>query len=612
MFVAILCACLAPLLRATEVKPTPYNLSEAEMAKCLEGPGLLPFPGDCCHFIMCGEPRGYTNNGWKFICPSYLAWDPNHCVCTIDTIGCAAECEQVVFEAPTCPEVVNRPDCCLRETGQVYTQIDGTHYILQGENEVQQACPPGQKFYIDDCCCEGEPDIPNPTTCLYFNFDSANFVDKYHHQVATEELVHFIDMETTPIKERPFGNIYGAKFQEGAHMNVGRFNAGWLGDEFTIGFFFKLEDITEDFVMVHNGDIDGVGASVKIEFIVCPDGLFVVAGVHVCDRVEDVVGKVDPYVVGSWAHVAFRYNKGTLRLKVVTTDDSPRTIASRGDFEPDSMNNNDLIKVLQQYNTRAEQAIDDFQEDLTDLRAKSQSDDSKIEKIDELASTLDDMKASIVALGPFLNDERDGTNIRSFRDSKKFLKRIRLRCLNAGRGSFPTVKDVQQILDTFKSQYFNLVNLISQLNGKYKKICDLEESGHFSALNKKLLKKMKTVKRKLRKATYAFAQEDLDNRDGFGKTLEIWMEDAEVCIEVSKLLQKGRRKRDIDEQLRVRRDDGYGKPNFNIIPTKFDLKFGENLDGSLDEVVVCQFAYTDRQIDDLQDRGEVTLESGTI
>ncbi|CAH1794112.1 unnamed protein product [Owenia fusiformis] len=620
MLWAILLMCLPTVALAQEILPEFVRLNVTEQAKCNSGPGLIEYVGDCCHFVLCEEPRGTSERGWKFPCAVGTVWNPEKCACVLFELYPACDYDSCpvlpVYTPGVCPQDLNKEEeCCLVGTGQVYTAINATHYYL-GDEDLIQKCPDGQVFLVDDCCCEGDIATGNEIYChdFTFDFDPPSLRDSINQQDFAEEnlaVFVFVPVES-PIGMIPFGQGYALEFQFGASMTVPVYNGAWYGDQFTTAFSIKMDNITNDYVVAHNGGEDGIGATLKVEFINCPDGLYVLAGVCGCDRVEDIVAKVDSsFREGDWAHVTFRYDNGLVDLQMmkytgdILTPTAPLVNVTVN--ETDALPVEDLKKIFGQLSTRSRDEVDKIKADVEALKV---TEPRRIDELTEITDCLDESSSMLDEFDRYL-DKKNNNGFEKFKETKKTLRKLKNQCKRTRRGGLPDPAEHQTALDEFVREYNKLKEILGSLCDGHQKICDLTESNAFnSGLQgyRTIKNKIRYLKRKVRKLKESVGVENPPIEGSRGFKWDDWIEKCTKCIETATALgSSGRKRRNIDYQIstRVKRDDDDELRGPNIVKqTKHRLTYGEDLIGSMDRIIMCRFYWPEQDVINLQETGD--------
>ncbi|CAH1794512.1 unnamed protein product [Owenia fusiformis] len=226
-----------------------FELSASELASCEKNNGFTLDRENCCGFVRC-----FGRKGIRMQCPFMSVWHPQKCIC----VRAEESDECVILGCPnplpdfddSCPDFLEEQQCCLRTDGyesQIYTGMNDTaFYMYKGQ---LQECPPGQIFYVDSCCCEGEVDYGLSAPCAYFSFDK-NYKD------------------ISGIHSDPFD------------------------------------------IILHNGAEGGAHSSISIEVVITESENLIVAGVKACDRVQDIfIPLNENLVVGQWYHICLSYDK---------------------------------------------------------------------------------------------------------------------------------------------------------------------------------------------------------------------------------------------------------------------------------------------------------------
>ncbi|CAH1794113.1 unnamed protein product [Owenia fusiformis] len=616
MLSAILFTC-ASIAIGQEIMPTLLILNSTQQAQCQSGPGLIQHEEDCCHFVLCEEPRGMSDRGWVFECAYGTVWNPTACACVLpeqnpycDITACPTSIKRTTKPCPPVDTINATEQCCLESNGIVFTSVNATSYYKDNETEIQ-SCPIGQVFLVDDCCCEGDT-FTAPNFCMQFNFDGdppslPDEIDQSNKSITN--LLNFISVTDTVLETVPLSNRYGVQFKQGARLAIPHYNGAWFGHKFTISFDFRLEDITRDTLILHNGDEDGVGASIKIEFISCPEGLFIAAGVCGCDRVEDIVEEIDSrYMNGDWGNIVFRYDDGTLNLNVVKYDGTPGSVStinllSKEVDEPDPLKLGQLQKLVKQYNARVQDEIVSIKSDIATLKI---DEPDRATDLEEIEQCLEELQGSLGSLETYI-EGTGSPSYKEFKDAKKDVRMLKNQCKKTRKGRLPDPVQHQKKLDNFVIEYTKLKEIIGSLCEGFTKLCDLQNATHYkNGLDGKsdIKRKIRYLKRKLRKLKTAVGAEDPQVRaqGEKGAKWDSWIEQCEDCIAKANALTVGRGKR--SAQFRVKRDDEVPGPN-NIKQTKFPLVFGDDLVGSMDQILICLFRYPDSDTDDLQEMGRV-------
>ncbi|CAH1794518.1 unnamed protein product [Owenia fusiformis] len=543
------------------VKPEKIpELTDAQLAAC-ELTGLISADDSCCHFIKCDLNQKV---GWQFPCLGKTVWNPILCSCVPEKTF--RECNRTACPpSPTpgtiapCSTELGTEECCLEGTGQVFSRFPGnsSRYFFGTEPEFQ-VCPPGQEFFLESCCCEGNIEgAPKP--CIEYEYDTG-FVD-------IRQNVHGAPSGVSISRPGLFGDG-AAKFGSGNELEIPYFSNAYMGIRFAAATYFNAASFSEDSdgLLLHNGEEGGAKATVKIEIMTCNGNQYLVAGVDACDRTEDVVLQlnINP---DTWYRAFFTFNEGEMTIGYGGEDGSVIDSVSR--FEPDPLPTDEIVRFMDCTNEGARRSLSRANDAVSEI--PQPVDTERRAKLSQAQDCLNQINGFVDALGDFTNDPEGSIGLTDLRKTTKELKPLVRRCK---KGKSISTEDLDSLVDVF-SQTVQRVNMvINDVKGGLVKLCELKEDKPLwrDILGDKQRKELNVLKRKLRRAADAIDKENPGHTGGNNEgKYDILLEEAQDCQ--SKLGR--RKKRDVEE----------GIPS--IKSSKHPIMIGQGFVGQLDHTQFC-------------------------
>ncbi|CAH1794519.1 unnamed protein product, partial [Owenia fusiformis] len=536
------------------------ELSAAQIASC-QLTGLISADDSCCHFIKCDLNQ---NVGWKFPCLGKTVWNSQLCSCVPEKTyrSCdRSQCPTISLPGTTapCPIDLGSDECCLKGTGQIFRgdESNSSVYYYQGELDFQ-ICPEGQIFELDSCCCEGPVGgIPKP--CITYEYNG-NFVD-------SDQNVHG-DPDGVVITRPGFKGAGSASFGEGASLEVPYFSNAYMGIRFAAATYFSLDSLDEesDGLLFHNGEEDGVAATVKMEIMSCKGVQYLVAGVSACDRVEDILITLTGISTNTWYRAFLTFNEGNMEIGYSDADGI--VIASEEIFEPDPIPTPEIMTFLDCLNERTKKSLDRTLTAMNDVETDTAEERNLV---DEAKDCLDEIKTYLDALDDFTTKPEDAIGLTALRKTTKALKPIVRRCR---RGKTIDVNELNTLTKVMEDTIEKVNEIITNVKAGLVKLCELKENKKLyrDILESPQRKELNVLKRKLRRAADAIDKENpvVTGGNNPGK-FDILLEEAQACQ-----AKQGRKKRDIENDQIP-----------SIATSKHPLVIGPDFLGTLDHTQFC-------------------------
>ncbi|CAH1794517.1 unnamed protein product [Owenia fusiformis] len=530
-----------------------------EQAKLCGTTGYFADPDDCCHYIQCD---GDEWEGWRQFCMGGTVWDPTLCACVHheDYPACDPKTCNTGGNAsfPECPENLAENQCCLKyDRGQVYTRNISDPTMYKVNDGPWQTCPFGGKFLLDSeetdsCYCEY--DTRNaPCPCLRFSFD--NPFDDFHPLYDDQGIYSEIGEVIWMFPGAPPSPGIGAMFMgSNSWFSVPRYANVDFQSNLTVTFFIRPDSGFFNGPFFHNGGPGGEDATISLEYYIVNGQAWLVAGVQAEDGTDDIILKGIRFPVKEYTFIALVYDMGEVSLYV--GDNPPIAV-----MESASIDNEDKKLLLRQVITDTFTKAVSLKRNQTDNIRKTTI--KEVEDVsDELGFYVDNTLSTYLT-GSTLFREALNEYIKS--PSKREELSIELKTM---------ASEVQEALA-------ELEKLVVELKNVKKKLAEIDPEEEDISISD-LKWKFGRMKTRIFDLVGGFGEADVES--GLGRSIQMAFELLENDGFISK-----RKKR--------APTSGAEGPNICIKPSKFPITFGENFNGFMDEMTVCNFAATMEQIE---------------
>ncbi|CAH1794951.1 unnamed protein product [Owenia fusiformis] len=583
--------------------------------------GYYADPTDCCWYIQCAyEPYSI---GFRKPCMGGTVWDPQECGCVVPekaSVVCnVTECKGVpdwepnqcpVFNETTGEGLLGEDQCCI--DGVVINVVNETSFYVDGEDpEVRntiQTCPLGILFNKDDCCCEtGElhADLPS-AMCDHFTFDDPNFSREGVSTIGAR----FSDMgasagfngaQTNGSISFSYGATGGGAYG-GAQAKLDKFANVPFGEDFTFSSWVMVEGEGTSTIF-HNGDFGGANATISMEMVTSGGHTTISTGVLSSDGVNDIIQQTT-WGEGEWHWVGMRYERGELKLYL--DDTPPIVISESADADDES-----IQLLMDQASFEAVQVATRVRDLMRNFDFELPTPDPTAEevpglRIQDVKDCLEIIKSDLDENSRYINDLNSG--LTDFRSKRRVYRRaFNVFCRPAKQDS-DSKRALEDAFEDVKGAFDLLSAQVSRICQDLEKVCVILEDRIIQKhLEKEVKRLLKVLKNKLKKLKGKFNDDNPPGDKRFGlRGIEETFPEAELKLasfdggSTSTGGGGGRRgRRQTDD------DDGpINPPNTFIIPSKWPITIGEDFNGSMDEIFVCDFALTDEQLFAMRDFNE--------
>ncbi|CAH1794948.1 unnamed protein product [Owenia fusiformis] len=565
-----------------------FELTDEQIAQC--GPtGYFADPDDCCRFIQCDYYNEGDENftvGHNVACMGGSVWNSVSCSCEEPTEGGSCDpttCNVPEFIATPCPTAgLDADQCCI--DGTIVNIVNDTSYYLASEGpDLVQTCPYELLFDFNDCCCDDELFEGLPPMCDHYTLDDIPFADE-----------GVIASGATLIQPGAAGSGGGAGFAAGAAAGASsaklpRWSNVDFGTGFATGFWVKAEGSGASTVF-HNGDAGGLGATVSFEVTQTSGGGYAVSGgVFAQDGASDFYQETS-WSQGSWNFVGVSYNNGDLKVYI---DDNEAVEV----VEAEELEDEPVVKIFKSAAEEAIEAVDNAEQSVRRTLAPIGEDRQEDkEKIQDVLDCIQEIKAELEDNKDYIEDIQRG--LTDFRSKRRVYRKAFNKFKKPKRRNDDTRDDLQSALGDVEAAYIDLKEKVDEICAALDKVCNiLGNKDILKLLDSGSKKDLKKLKRKLKKLKGKFQDDNPSGDKKFGlRAVDETFPQARRNIDDYN--SSGRKKRQAEEDDDDEDDEPVKK---DIFPSKFPITLGEDFNGSLDEVFVCDFPISDDQMNAIRE-----------
>ncbi|CAH1794949.1 unnamed protein product [Owenia fusiformis] len=567
-----------------------FPLTEEQLALC--GPtGYFADPDDCCWFVQCDyEP---FNVGHRVACMGGSVWNSEKCSCEEPNANnpCdPATCDVPEFVPTPCPTAGLRDDqCCI--DGLVVTILNETSYYVDSETILgNQTCPYELLFNAVDCCCDSTTFTAPPPMCDHYTFDQLPFAD--------EGVIASGAALLTPGADAGGGATAGsASFSAGAAAGAAsaklhRFSNVDFSNGFATAFWIMAEGSGSS-VLFHNGDEGGQGASISLELLQTSGGGFAISG-GVSSETDGVADfyQTTGWSAGSWHHVCMSYQDGQLTYSL---DSEPPVTVN----EADELDDESVLEIFKSAANDAAVAADSATENVRRRLQNVGADDPGFSELQGVLDCVEQIKADLEDNKEYLDDVQRGLD--DFRKVRRRFRKAFNRFKRPKRRNDENRDELQDLLERARSAFELLREKVTAICDSLDKVCDIlgnkEILKQLDAGSKKTLKRLK---RKLKRLKGKFEDDSGDGKFSLKSIDKTFEETDRIISDYDDSQRTGRKKRQTDD------DDGDEEEELDtdIIQSKYPFTIGEDFNGAIDELFVCDFPITEEQMDAIRTQNE--------
>ncbi|CAH1799930.1 unnamed protein product [Owenia fusiformis] len=541
-------------------------------ALCGKGGFASDIYGDCCHFWHCDE----AGQVYKQACLGGTVWHPElyACVHSRDYKSCnQTECTLDLVLGKSCPDktlLSSLGKCCIN--GEIYTALNSTTYRFDAYDG-NNSCPTGQVFSLNDCGCIGDIHDENCSGCYYWPF-ALGLMDFFcDNQAVTNEGVYITNGDgARGANDNSLTLGYAS-----SHISLPRFTNGYFGNMFSISLWFKDEGGNGG-SLISNGGF-GEAATIRLELL---DPIRITGGFSAVDGSYDFLNYLETDSTSGWHVVSLSYNKGLITLcldgdiyhyeEQAPLDAFSSLLLAEVQF-PNFKDT--VLNIIQ----RADNTLTDVQADVdtTPYLAIFNAMFSALETLSD--AIMDFASVQDLALGVQGRLESD------VELDLMELQELKTLCGNFLNTLMTSRNEIRVILSSLEEDVIDdIMNIL--LNGNHPNMTQLAKLLHWAeVLTRQELPSiayddMMAVAENYKGLVDVFEDFDELREAGQVQSFPDWSDILEAVI------------------------DHHSYP-WNIQNTKVPLSIGLGFVGMVDELVVCDFAWTDAEIESYKDIGSI-------